>query len=892
MEKVLAKLQEVANEKGVSAKEIAELLSLNRANVSSDLNKLWKKGRVIKNNGRPVLYSLPDQGSSEKRVPKLDELAERNASLSLAVEQGKAAILYPPKGMHILLYGETGVGKSMFAGLLHEYALEIKRMSRRAAFVTFNCADYANNPQLLLSQLFGVKKGAFTGAVDSRGLIEKADQGILFLDEVHRLPAEGQEMLFTFIDKGMFRRLGETDADRMAQVLIIAATTENPQSNLLHTFTRRIPMTIYLPSLKERSIEERYYLIIQFLKEETVRLEKKLFVSANTIRSLLYYDCPNNIGQLKTDIQLTCAKAYADFVTGKKEGLQINSTDLLHYIKEGLYEAKHAKCSIQINDHQYYVFLPDKETLSFKDNDDISDHSVYEQIASRYSELKARGVNNEEVDLLMEIDIEHYFTQYIKGIHQRMNKGELSKIIDPPVAKITEEIIRYAESKLNGFLSKKVYLGMALHIQTSLKRIESGKTIFNPQLNKVRKAYKREFSLALDCIKMIEEKLLVDLPIDEAGFLTMFFVLDNDVIDSDDDGVSIIVAMHGNNTASSMVEVAHQLLGVAYAKAIDMPLQTSPAIIYEAIHGYIENEASADAGVLLLVDMGSLVSFKDKLQKDTGVPIMIVPMVSSLHVIEAARKAMLGYSLKELYEDLIHTASLFSHDRSEEGTGDGSLEKWVIVTACTTGKGSALAIKGLLENHLQYNPDWLEIVPMNIGGSVDSDSILKSIKKNRTLLGIVSNFAFDEDVPQYSIEDILNLKAIKKLQSAIDKEETYFKMAQTIEQHLSFVDGKMVIKDVRRCLHDIQASLQSNIASNQLIGIVLHMCCMIDRLAAGYVPVPFSEKDQCITMNQHLYRVIKRAVQRLEEIYRITVSDDEICYIINFFDYEQTLATH
>ena len=64
----------------------------------------------------------------------------------------------------------------------------------------------------------------------SKGLIEKAHEGILFLDEVHRLPPEGQEMLFTFIDRGVYRRLGETENERKAQVLIITATTEEPNS--------------------------------------------------------------------------------------------------------------------------------------------------------------------------------------------------------------------------------------------------------------------------------------------------------------------------------------------------------------------------------------------------------------------------------------------------------------------------------------------------------------------------------------------------------------------------------------------------------------------------------------------------------------------------------------
>ena len=68
---------------------------------------------------------------------------------------------------------------------------------------------------------------------------------MLFLDEVHRLPAEGQEMLFTFIDQGnVFGDWARTESERTARVLLIAATTENPGSSLLKTFTRRIPMVI------------------------------------------------------------------------------------------------------------------------------------------------------------------------------------------------------------------------------------------------------------------------------------------------------------------------------------------------------------------------------------------------------------------------------------------------------------------------------------------------------------------------------------------------------------------------------------------------------------------------------------------------------------------------
>ncbi|MCZ4370123.1 sigma 54-interacting transcriptional regulator [Enterococcus lactis] len=128
-----------------------------------------------------------------------------------------------------------------------------------------------------MSQLFGYCKGAFTGAEeDHEGLIEKADGGILFLDEIHRLTPEGQEMLFYFIDHGQFNRLGENGFARSANVLIVCATTEDPSSTLLKTFLRRIPMNITIPNLNERSFKERVELIKFLFNAEANRVKKHL----------------------------------------------------------------------------------------------------------------------------------------------------------------------------------------------------------------------------------------------------------------------------------------------------------------------------------------------------------------------------------------------------------------------------------------------------------------------------------------------------------------------------------------------------------------------------------------------------------------------------------------
>ena len=271
---------------GTTALELANLLGISRANTSLELNKLVRDGRAIKVTTYPVRFlpketievlldrdlqeiteletiaDLDAPHQTDKPVAEaylsnsknpFDQIIGHETSLKQVISQAKAAVYYPPSGLHMLLLGQTGTGKTFFAEKTYEYSLYEGLLKDDAPFKSFNCADYYNNPQLLMSQLFGYAKGAFTGAdQDHEGLVEKADGGVLLLDEVHRLPPEGQEMLFYFIDNGSFNRLGENGVKRHSKVLIICATTENPDSALLKTFVRRIPMTIQIPSLSER----------------------------------------------------------------------------------------------------------------------------------------------------------------------------------------------------------------------------------------------------------------------------------------------------------------------------------------------------------------------------------------------------------------------------------------------------------------------------------------------------------------------------------------------------------------------------------------------------------------------------------------------------------------
>ena len=209
---------------------------------------------------------------------------------------------------------------------MYQYSKYIKKLPEDAPFIVFNCADYCNNPQLLLSHIFGHIKGAFTGAEkEKEGIVEKADGGILFLDEIHRLPPEGQEMIFYFMDTGTYNKLGETDRHRKANVLLIGATTEDPNSTLLNTFIRRIPITIAIPNFDERSIEDKLELVQYLLSKEAQRVNKTIKISSEAVKALIGSTSYGNVGQLKSNIQLVCAKGFLNCINTDKY-IDINLT--------------------------------------------------------------------------------------------------------------------------------------------------------------------------------------------------------------------------------------------------------------------------------------------------------------------------------------------------------------------------------------------------------------------------------------------------------------------------------------------------------------------------------------------------------------------------------------
>ncbi len=868
---------------GATAAQIGKALDIDRSNASRYLNRLWIEKRIEKLEGRPVLFRA-SWGDSVTAgclpIPddSLDGIIGANGSLSTSIQQAKAAILYPPRGLHTLLLGETGTGKSMFAELMYNFAVESGMLQKGAPFVRFNCADYADNPQLIMAQIFGVKKGAYTGADrDREGLLKLAHNGILFLDEIHRLPPQGQEILFTFIDKGTFRPLGETERLIGSSVQIIAATTKDPHSHLLKTFSRRIPMTITLPPLKDRDLQERYKLIEMFIKEESGRIAQSIYINRDSLISFLLYDCPGNIGQMRSDIQLSCAKAFLNYKSQAEKDIVIRQQDLPQNVKRGLFRLQdHRK---EVND----ILKGKGDLLGFhyKGDYDIvseaedSSEDFYEIIEKKLESLAGAGMDNNEVNQMLSMEIERHFQNCMGAFPEGKSRIEIAKAIEPDIIEVSKNIVKFAGERLNKEYDENLYIALALHLQNCIQRIKGGGRIYHPKLNQVRINYPDEFLTAMETAKIIDNRFKVETPLDEIGYMAMILASNPNKYGKEQEGrVGILIIMHGNSTASSMAQTANSLAGIEHAIGLDMPLSLKTDAMYKLVREQAL-KAENGKGVLFLVDMGSLVNFGDMIQEETGILVKTIDMASTPVAVEACIKASMGRELPEIY----HFCTEIGKHRKYVSRRDREAQKGIIISACFTGEGVAERLKRIIEDKLG-NVDNIEVICLNI---LDRQEFLSSVGYYRTkhrLLAITGTIDVSiPGVPFISAVEMLGGSGAERIASIIQEEETYTRIKKSLKEHLNTINDENIVDDVRNAIASIEAETDRQIDSEARSGIVLHTCFMMDKIKSGEHFTEFEGIDDFFNQYGDEIENVKKAVSPLENKYGIKISENELAYL-------------
>lgn len=257
----------------------------------------------------PLLYRALEKVDLTKRVQQLekqlgqkhsfDKIIGKSKPILKAIELAKKVTVTDTT---VLLTGETGTGKEVFAQAIHQESPRSKQN-----FVAINCSAFSK--EILESEMYGHKAGAFTGAnKDQKGLFEEANNGTIFLDEIGEMALDLQAKLLRVLETGEYIRVGDTKPTK-TNVRIIAATNRDLQKEIEHghfredLFYRISVFQIHLPPLRERIIDIEP-LTQYFLNVSSFKANKKIAsVSKNYVEALKQHRWNGNIRELKNVIE-------------------------------------------------------------------------------------------------------------------------------------------------------------------------------------------------------------------------------------------------------------------------------------------------------------------------------------------------------------------------------------------------------------------------------------------------------------------------------------------------------------------------------------------------------------------------------------------------------------
>jgi two-component system NtrC family response regulator len=257
----------------------------------------------------PLISRALEKALMNQRLKQLEEEVGMRYSFDSILgksKQIKEAVSFAKKvaatEIPVLLTGETGTGKEVFAQAIH-----VAGIRKDKSFVAINCSAFSK--ELLTSEMFGYKAGSFTGAIkDKKGLFEEANNGTIFLDEIGEMEFDLQAKLLRIIETGEFLKIGDTKPTKV-NVRIIAATNRNLQKEIEENhfredlFYRLSVFQIHLPALRER-LEDIEIIATSFIETFATKLAGRIInISPEYIKALQSHNWRGNIRELRNVIE-------------------------------------------------------------------------------------------------------------------------------------------------------------------------------------------------------------------------------------------------------------------------------------------------------------------------------------------------------------------------------------------------------------------------------------------------------------------------------------------------------------------------------------------------------------------------------------------------------------
>ncbi|MEF9920228.1 MAG: sigma 54-interacting transcriptional regulator [Erysipelotrichaceae bacterium] len=808
---------------------ICDALSISRSVTSQYLNEIFKKKQLIKINSRPVYFLDKKEYEEKVEVSSLDlefynledllvtvskqsnakkdfmKAIGKDDSLNYCINQIKSALLYPDNGLPMILFGLKGSGKSYLVNLANEFLLNQN---------IFKSGTKVHKVKILNNTLSS--NLLFGNDVNNEGLIEKAKDSLLYIEDANKLDEECQEKLAQYISTSTYQR-GKDGKIYRSNARVILGITKNPVNCLVSNLIQNIPIICEIPLLNEREFEEKEAFVLKFFRQEAIKMHCQIRISNRLFETLLQMHFNYQIHELQKCIRTICANAFVP------ETDKYIDCYLFHLPAEQLNLIK-----IEVPDGEIDMLI-DIQTYSGKDTSNRM-IQLFDNIIDAYNEYQKNQISaNEFLDKGMECMRTYY--DYIVFKEQYLD----SKV--KAMEKLINEIL--VRKKHDNQINLPSNCGFVLaRVASSIHRVNS----------KLRSWYRLRSTDIKECLMYLESEIydeyivskdiakqvLLSLDIDMSDMDIIFLMLNIHFYNQDLKSKEIvgIIVSHGYSTASSIADAANSMLTMHIFEAFDMPLDTSVEEIihkvndFVSLHPYYRN-------IVLMVDMGSLEGVGESIQGNANVGV--------INNISTGTAINIGFMINQKLELEAILQKACEDSKSRYKILTRAQKEQAIVFVSDAGIKVSERMSNLFKRSLPKSIN-LRFMPYDFNDLLKNGYKDALFEKYEVILMVNPYNLKINEINSVTLEDIVNFKDIKKVDDSLsqflDRSEIEafnhnllknFSL-QNVMENLTILNANKLLDNISDAITNLQQLMNRKLQSKTIIGIYMHVCFLMERL--------------------------------------------------------------
>lgn len=865
-----------------TAHHVNDALNISRNLASQYMNALYKDGYFIKINTRPVYFlhketvetfcntkAMPDSflsleeflsfvNNRRRNKSNFNKAVGRHESLSHCIEQCITAISYSGYGLPALLLGSSGVGKTYLAKLTCEYAVDNRIVSSMEDCTYVDCGEYIGGGDLFIKKLEKYKQE-----------MTRAPK-ILVLDNLHVLPTGSLEKFVLFLDFC----LSESNGERPVLWRMLFTASNSLDGGIKRKLSSRIPLTIDIPPLEERSLMEKEAFLSYFYMKESKKINRSLAISSTLLSALLNHEYEDNISGLRNTVLYSVANALVNNKAGHPgDRLSI----LLYNLPDQIFSEHQA----ERHPSQEQQMIPVNEigrsananrVIEFyasilKDNQqDINSDQLERLLSKRYSCI------NQYYDYLV------FEKQYVSAKIQVIERT-VGGIIDS----ISEKYTLNFPSSCTITLSRCIYTRM--QFSSLLDQWErSNEKLIDDYYWWIGKHLSNETGICEEIAIQVSRQLDAALGKMENLIIILMINFHNHNIHNMST-LGIIIA-HGFSTASSIAHVANSSIGQFVFESIDMPVDVQAPEIAQKVITMLKSKRYV-RNLMLLVDMGSLEDLGSYLSDVSSINIGIINNVSTGLAIDVGQSILSENGIQTILQNTCERNR--NRYRIIENT---QKEKAILFTS----ENSSSVNQKLVELFMFSLPKKtrIHIMPYDY----------KSLCRNKKTDPVFTDYdvlficgTLDptiKDIRFISLENIVSTEEINLIATSLypylsDEELNQLKenllvrfSLENIVEYLTILDVKKVIGFVNDAVNLMQSTMNIRIDFTTSFGLFIHISCMIERMVTKQADEEDLDWTSLTKTELYYMDVIAGCFKQIAAQYKITIPQYEIYYIYNY----------